>query len=216
MKLSRHHFNYSQQFFSCCDMSKCLPWKRAIVLVLRACLAFRLLKQVRTVITVCVCVCLCCVWSSCSLNISMAFFLLFFFGPGVVFVSDLLLCFSFVCIGFHLLSPRCPLKVFYGTCHHVTPWRCPLSRMPWQYSPTLWSSPTRAGTPPRIHRRTVNCIYTPPKSSAMPQAASGQCHYLLISYLTLLICIFYVIVHHFLFLGFVGITVGVAKYCSIQ
>lgn len=117
-----------------------------------------------------------CLWSSCSLKLTKYFSV---FCPGVVFlsVSPPVYLLFFSCISFHLLSPCCPLQVFCGTCHHATPWRCPSSRMPWLCWPMLWSSPTRAGTPPRIHRRTASCTYTPPRSSAMPQAAFGQCHY---------------------------------------
>lgn len=115
-----------------------------------------------------------CLWSSCSLKPTKYFSV---FCPGVVFlsVSPPVYLLFFPCISFHLLSPCCPLQVFCGTCHHATPWRCPSSRMPWLCWPMLWSSPTRAGTPPRIHRRTASCTYTPPRSSAMPQAAFGQC-----------------------------------------
>ena len=86
------------------------------------------------------------------------------------------LLFLFLCIGFHRPSPCCPLQVSCGTCRHAMPWRCPSSRMPWPCWPTLWSSLTRAGTPPRIHRRTANCTSTPPRSSATPRAVSGQWH----------------------------------------
>lgn len=89
-------------------------------------------------------------------------------------VSFLLFLFFFV---FHLPSP-CHPQVFCGTCHHATRWRCPSSRTLWPFWPTLWSSHTRAGTPPRTRKRTANCTYTPPRSSAMPPAVCGRCLYL--------------------------------------
>lgn len=98
----------------------------------------------------------------------------------------------FLCVGFHLPCPCCPPQVFCGTCHHAMPWRCPSSRMPWLCWRMLWSSPTRAGTPPHIRRRTASCTYTRPRSSAMPRAVSGQCCLFLLCFPPLISCF----IHH--------------------